>query len=38
MKGVLESKGVKVAESRVANALQRVAPTQYQQRRNDTVD
>jgi len=38
MKGVLESRGVKVAESRVANALQRVEPVQYEHRRNDTAD
>ena len=38
LKGVLESKGIKVSEGRVAIALQRVAPLQYQQRRYDAVD
>lgn len=38
MKGVLEANGVKVAESRVAQSLRRVAPTQYEQRRTDTLD
>ena len=38
LKGLLESKGVKVAESRVAESLQRVAPAEYDQRRNDCVD
>ena len=37
MKGYLESKGIKVAESRVAESLQRVAPLQYDHRRDDTV-
>lgn len=38
MKGVLESQGIKVSERRVADALQRVAPDQCEQRRTDTVD
>ena len=38
LKGVLESKGIKVSESRVAESLQRFAPMQYDQRRNDTLD
>ena len=38
MKGVLEARGVKVAESRIANSLQRVEPVQYEHRRNDTAD
>lgn len=37
MKGVLEARGVKVAESRIANSLQRVEPVQYEHRRNDTA-
>ena len=38
MKGVLESKGLKVAESRVAQALQRVDPIHYEGRCSDTID
>lgn len=38
LKGVLESKGIKVSEGRVAAALRRVAPLQYEQRRHDTGD
>ena len=38
MKGVLESKGYKVAESRVSDSLRRVAPVQYECRRRDTAD
>ncbi|XP_064383624.1 uncharacterized protein LOC135351363 isoform X2 [Halichondria panicea] len=38
LKGVLESKGIKVSEKRVSESLQRVAPLQYDQRRNDTLD
>ena len=38
MKGFLASKGISVAESRVAEALQRVAPIQYEHRRRDTTD
>lgn len=38
MKAVLEARGVKVAESRIANSLQRVEPVQYEHRRNDTAD
>ena len=38
MKGVLESKGLKVAESRVAQALQRVDPIHYKGRCSDTID
>ena len=38
MKGVLESKGLKVCEARVAQSLRRVAPTQYEQCRHDTLD
>ena len=38
LKGVLESKGIKVSEGRVAAALRRVAPLQYEQRRQDSVD
>ena len=38
LKGVLESKGIKVSESRVAESLRNVAPVQYDQRRNDTID
>ncbi len=38
MTGVLESKGIKAAESRVAKSLQAVAPAQYEHRRNDTLD
>ena len=38
LKGMLESKGIKVSESRVAESLLRVAPSQYDQRRNDTLD
>ncbi len=38
LKGVLESKGIKVSAKRVSESLQRVAPLQYDQRRNDTLD
>ena len=38
LKGLLESKGIKVSEGRVATALRRVAPLQYEQRRHDAVD
>ena len=38
LKGLLESKGIKVSESRVAKSLKRVAPLQYEQRRHDAVD
>ena len=38
LKGMLELKGIKVSEGRVATALKRVAPLQYEQRRHDEVD
>ena len=38
MKGYLESRGIHVAEHRVAESLQRVAPEQYEERRHDTID
>ena len=38
LKGVLESKGIKISEGRVAATLRRVAPSQYEQRRHDAVD
>lgn len=38
LKGLLESKGIKVSESRVAKSLKRVAPLQYELRRHDAVD
>ena len=38
LKGVLESKGRKISEGRVAATLRRVAPSQYEQRRHDAVD
>ena len=38
MKGYLESKGVSVAEHKIANSLQRVAPDKYDERRHDTIE
>lgn len=38
MKRVLESTGVKVAEYCLAEALEQVAPAQYQSRQGDTTD
>ena len=38
MKGYLESKGISVAEARVAESLKRVAPVEYEERRQNTID
>ena len=38
LKGVLESKGISVSEKRISESLERVAPLQFDQRRNDTMD
>ena len=37
LQGVVEAKGIKVCEGRVAESLQRVAPVQYEHRWNDTM-
>ena len=37
-KGYLESKGFSVAEARVAESLKRVAPVEYEERRQNTID
>ena len=38
MKGYLQSKGIKVAENKVATSLKRVAPESYQRQRQNTLD
>ena len=38
MKGYLESRGIKVAEHKIAASLQHVAPESHEKRRHNVVD